>query len=83
MIEADPHYADLPLDEAIAKLNEPGRGLVIACGTDRPCKFLGADNRCSIYLTRPNDCVAAQAGDEQCQEARMVAELPSLVPIND
>lgn len=83
MIEADPHYADLPLDEALAKLNEPGRGLVIACGTDRPCTFLGSDNRCTIYPTRPNDCVAAQAGDEQCQEARRVAELPPLALIDD
>lgn len=31
-----------------------------------PCPFLTADNRCSIYPTRPNVCVALEVGGEQC-----------------
>ena len=55
-------------DEAVEALQEDvGRCLIIACG--KPCYFL-EENQCSIYSTRPNACVAMQAGDEQCQQAR-------------
>ena len=80
LIEADPYYSRLTPAEALAALEEPGRGLMIACGIDRPCRFLGTDNRCAIYPTRPNGCVAMEAGDEQCQEARAAAGLPKLEP---
>lgn len=32
-------------------------------------------NQCVIYPTRPNCCVALQAGDEQCQGARSAVEI--------
>jgi Fe-S-cluster containining protein len=39
-----------------------------------PCPFLtwtlGGKKRCSIYPTRPNVCVAFEAGGEQCLEFR-------------
>ena len=50
--------------------------LVIAGGQE--CKFLRGNNTCAIYPTRPNVCVALQAGDEQCQEARKKEGLPQL-----
>lgn len=62
LLTADPHYAAKSFDQVMIELEEPGRAVIIACG--RPCPFLGQDNRCSIYPTRPNDCVAMQAGDE-------------------
>jgi len=56
---------------------EEGKVLVIAGG--EPCKFLRkSGSSCAIYPTRPNICVAMQAGDEQCQEARQVEGLPPL-----
>ena len=65
-------------DEALEALQEDfGRCLIIACG--KQCVFL-EDNRCSIYPTRPNVCVALQAGDEQCQEVRQLEGLPPLPP---
>ena len=56
---------------------------MLACGETHPCSFLGADNRCAIYPTRPNCCVGMQAGDEQCQDARAMAGLPALAPTTE
>lgn len=42
---------------------------LLACGKTKPCPFL-KDNKCEIYPTRPNVCVAMEAGGEQCREAR-------------
>ena len=64
-----------PEDAIDALQDDVGRCLIIACG--KQCTFL-EDNRCSIYPTRPNVCVALQAGDEQCQEVRKMEELPPL-----
>ncbi len=47
-------------------------------GKIAPCGFLGAENLCAIYPTRPNCCVAFQAGDEQCQELRRQHGLEAL-----
>jgi Fe-S-cluster containining protein len=44
------------------------------------CCFLGSDNRCGIYETRPSVCRAFAAGDDQCQEARGRLGLPPLLP---
>jgi len=58
-------------------------GANLACGSHSPCKLLGADNRCTIYPTRPNDCVSMQAGDDQCQIARDCAGLAPLEPVRE
>jgi Fe-S-cluster containining protein len=79
LIEADPHYAGRSIAHVMTKLEEDGTCVILSAG--KPCKFLNASNRCSIYPTRPNDCVAMQAGDEQCQKARRAARLPPLRPI--
>jgi Fe-S-cluster containining protein len=62
---------------------EPGweAGAMLACGSSMPCGMLAADNRCSIYPTRPNCCVAFRAGSEQCQDCRTMAKLPPLAPV--
>jgi hypothetical protein len=52
------------------ELEEDDKVVLLACGTDLPCRFLDADNRCTIYPTRPFVCVAFEAGSKQCQEAR-------------
>ena len=77
LIESDPHYAGRPVDDVLDELTgDFGRCILIAGG--RPCAFLAGDKTCSIHPTRPNACVAMQAGDEQCQEARAAAGLPPL-----
>ena len=43
-----------------------------------PCVFIGDDNTCGIYNTRPEMCVSLQAGSEQCQLARSMAKLEPL-----
>ena len=84
LIEADPRLAGKPIDEVMAELQDDfGRVITLACGAARPCPFLDAGNTCSIYPTRPNDCVAMQAGDEQCQQSRQDAGLPPLQPLDD
>lgn len=68
------------------ELEEDGKVVLLACGLDKPCSFLGADNECSIYATRPNICVAFEAGCPQCQEARLqlgLGRLPTLLPAAD
>ncbi len=64
-------------DTLMAELEQEGHCLVIAGGGEE-CKFLRGDNTCAIYPTRPNACVAMQAGDEQCQAARADEGLPPL-----
>jgi Fe-S-cluster containining protein len=78
LTESDPCYAELSPAEVRPLLEDDSRCLVIACG--KPCKFLGDDQRCTIYPTRPNGCVAMEAGDEQCQRARCAAGLLPLEP---
>lgn len=47
------------------------------CGGDG-CKLLTEDNRCSIYPTRPNCCVAFEMGGDQCNELREIYGLPEI-----
>lgn len=63
-------------------LEDEDRCLIIA-GPGQPCQFLGTDNHCQIYPTRPNICVGALAGEESCQQARREAGLPPLEPIEE
>ncbi|HEV3144649.1 MAG TPA: YkgJ family cysteine cluster protein [Gemmataceae bacterium] len=42
------------------------------------CCFLDAENRCTIYKTRPEVCRQFAAGSAQCQEARLRQGLPLL-----
>ena len=81
LIDADRVRAGMSLDEVLADLEDPTRCIILTCGS--PCRFLGPDNLCTIYPTRPNDCVAMQAGDEQCQLAREQTGLPPLEPSVD
>lgn len=62
----------------IDELSEDDRCIVLAA--NHPCRFLSAEGCCTIYPTRPNVCVAMQAGGEQCQEARRQLSLPPLSP---
>ena len=82
LVEADPHYRGKRLSVVLQLLEEERRCLVIGAGSARSCPFLGMDNCCSIYPTRPNCCVGLQAGDEQCQDARRAAGLAPLEPID-
>ena len=65
----------------MADLEQEGRCLVIAGG--EACKFLRGNNTCAIYPTRPNACVAMQAGDKQCQQARRAEGLTVLTCAGD
>ena len=57
-----------------------GKIVLLACGLDKPCAFISPRNRCTIYSTRPNVCVAFEAGSEQCQEARALLGVERLLP---
>lgn len=76
LLEADRHRSGWSFDRAAEDLEDEDRSLLIAGGTR--CPFLGADNRCSIYPTRPAACVAMQAGEKQCQQVRHQAGLEPL-----
>ena len=79
LITADRHHRGKSVTQMVFEIQQEGKAVMLACGS--PCSFLGADNQCSIYPTRPNCCVAMQAGDEQCQDARAAHGLPPLLPI--
>lgn len=53
----------------------------IACGAKHPCAQLGPDNACAVYPSRPNCCVAFEAGSEKCQELRGLYGLEPLRPV--
>jgi Fe-S-cluster containining protein len=63
------------------ELEEEEKIVLLACGLDKPCRFLNADGRCTIYPTRPTVCVALDPGSHQCQEARAELGLGSLSPV--
>jgi Fe-S-cluster containining protein len=56
------------------------RTYLLACGHTHPCPLLGPDNLCGVYPTRPNVCVAFEAGTDLCQQARGMAGLSPLAP---
>ena len=72
----DRHYSGRTLEAVLEELSDEFKCILVAGG--RPCVFLGSDNRCSIYPTRPNDCVAMQAGDDHCQRSREAEGRPRL-----
>jgi Fe-S-cluster containining protein len=63
------------------ELEQDGKCLIIAGGV-HACGFLRQHNSCDISPTRPNVCVAMQAGDDQCQESRRSEGFPELKPID-
>jgi Fe-S-cluster containining protein len=52
----------------------------ILAGPGMPCPFLTPENRCGIYATRPNTCVAFIAGSPSCQKLRRERGVLPLVP---
>ena len=44
------------------------------------CSFLDGENKCEIYVSRPDVCRSFSAGSEQCQEARQRIGVPPLLP---
>ena len=52
------------------ELEDEGKIVLLSCSLESPCPCLDADNRCTIYPTRPNVCAAFEAGGEKCQAAR-------------
>ena len=61
----------VPLLEQYWLLSSEGKG--------GACPFLGDDQKCGIYPTRPGACVTFAAGSTKCQELRAEAGLPLVV----
>jgi len=80
---ADSHISlwtrDMARKTLMDELEQEGKCLIIA-GAPYACAFLREDSTCDIYPTRPNVCVAMQAGDDQCQLARQADGLAELQP---
>ena len=79
LIDVDPHHAGQSVERVVDGIRKEWKAVHLAVGY--PCAFLDERQHCSIYPTRPNVCVAMEAGDEQCQEARQAAGLPPLPPL--
>jgi len=79
VIGADRHHRGKSVQQMVKEIENEWKAVILTCG--QACPFLGQDDLCQIYPTRPNDCVAMQAGDEQCQECRASEGLPPLLPI--
>ena len=76
LASADPYYAEKSIEQALQELQDECKCVIVA--GSRACTFLNGANQCSIYPTRPTDCVAMQASDEQCQASRDDEGLPPL-----
>ena len=70
ILGADVTGRQTTIDELSA---DDGRCVILAANA--PCRFLGENHRCTIYSTRPNECVGMQADDEQCHDARRACGL--------
>ena len=57
---ADRHYAGRAFDDVLDELQDEFKCVLVAGG--KHCPFLSDDNSCSIYPTRPNDCVGMEKG---------------------
>lgn len=79
LIEVDRYFRGKTVRQVVDEIENDGKMVTLACGYS--CSFLGGDNCCTIYPTRPNDCVAMQAGDDQCQQSRAAEGLPPLLPV--
>ena len=79
LIEADQHHRGKSVDQMVDEILNDCMGVLLNCG--QRCQFLGEDNRCGIYPTRPNCCVGMEPGDDQCQFCRSVEGLPPLLPV--
>lgn len=78
LIDADRHHKGKTV-ERILEDYQDGMAVILAAG--KPCAFLDAQARCTTYPTRPNCCVAFEAGSEECQYAREAEGLPPLAPV--
>jgi len=79
LIEADRHHAGKTIEKM---LDDYQRGMVVIISCSKPCPFL-AENKCTIYPTRPNCCVAFEAGSDDCQDCRRAEGLPPLLPVQE
>lgn len=79
LIDADPRHRGKTVLQMVEEIENDMKAVTLP----NPCSFLSGENKCTIFPTRPNCCVALQAGDEQCQEARADAGLPPLNPVAD
>lgn len=74
--------AECELQYGYGKLDIADASFSVAIGRAKPCPFEGRDasglHTCSIYATRPSECVEFQAGSVRCQEFRADAGLPRL-----
>ena len=71
-------YGCRPLQE----LKDDGKVVMLYDTETRACPFLCRHNKCGIYATRPVCCVAVEAGDAKCQQARKSAGIPFLLDKN-
>lgn len=79
LIECD--WIDALREPRLLEQREPNRlGLTLADleGGEKVialwnCPLLGPDNLCTIYPTRPNECVAFEPGGVKCERARKEA----------
>jgi len=62
LLNAPPNNDSLTLED----LKDDDKCIILAL----PCTFLGPDNLCSIYPTRPNICVGFEADGEHCRQVR-------------
>lgn len=77
LLDADVSNVRISLD---VLADDDGHCIILAA--TKPCRFLAPDKHCDIYATRPNCCVAFEAGSEQCQEVRKERGLPPLQPVS-
>lgn len=82
--QREPRLYEIAPKATYAGLRSGEQAVMLYDTARRCCPFLTDANevgarRCEIYATRPNECVAVEAGDAKCQQAREMAGLPILL----
>lgn len=70
------------LVEHSAPFREPSDEGEVAMMWSSPCELLDDDGNCTIYPTRPSECVVFEAGGDDCQRMREEAGLEPLQPLS-
>lgn len=75
----EPKLYQLVPDMKPAELRQDGRCIILWDKKTHACPFLcGETKHCTIYPTRPVECVLVEPGDAKCQQARVMKGLALL-----
>lgn len=77
-VQREPRLYEAKPDIDRVKLRDGQSAIMLYSLVTCACPFLDTGKNCSIYATRPVECVMVEAGDAKCQQARLLKDIPPL-----